>query len=471
MDIKFYSLGAAEEVTGSKHLLEIDGKSYLIDCGSFQGSRAEADKKNRNFGISADKIEAAILTHGHLDHCGLFPLLVKNGYKGNIYATPASRDIASLIMMDSANIQARDAEYLRKQAAKKNEKFTWNPLYEEKDAIQATSQMLGVSYNRPIFIDSDVKLEFFDAGHILGSAMAFLTVKKDGKEVKILASGDLGRPGKPIIRDPDRTPAPDYIILESTYGDRLHEKTEDALGKLAEISKKMVKNRGKIIIPSFAIERTQELVYYFHLLTDEGEIPEIPIYVDSPMATNATTIFQVHPECYDDEIKDAFIKHHKNPFGFNSLHFTTGVSESKALNDRQGPLIIISADGMCEAGRIQHHLIHNIANPNTTVMVVGYMAENTLGRRILEKAEEVKIHGMWLKRRAAVEKINAFSAHADYSEAIAWLKSLDTSHLKKIFIVHGEPKGQAIFKKHLEDAGFRNAEIVKYGSVYDILPD
>jgi len=468
MDINFYSLGAAEEVTGSKHIIEIDGKSYLIDCGSFQGSRAESDKKNREFGISGDKIEAAILTHGHLDHCGLFPLLVKNGYKGNIYATPATRDIASLIMMDSANIMARDAEYLRKQAGKKGEKFNWTPLYGEKDAIQATSQMLGVSYNRPVFMDSNIKLEFFDAGHILGSAMAFITVKKDGKEVNILASGDLGRPNKPIIRDPDRPPAPDYIILESTYGDRLHETNIDAANKLAGITKRIVKERGKLIIPSFAIERTQELVYYFHLLTDEGVIPEIPIYVDSPMATNATTIFQVHPECYDEEIKEAFIKHHKNPFGFNSLHFTTSVNESKALNNCQGPLIIISADGMCEAGRIQHHLIHNISNPNTTIMIVGYMAENTLGRRILEKADEVKIHGNWLKRRATVEKINAFSAHADYSEAITWLKSLDTSRLKTIFVVHGEPKGQAIFKSHLNKAGFPNVEIVKYGNVYSM---
>ena len=466
MDINFYSLGAAEEVTGSKHVLEIDGKSYLVDCGAFQGSRAEADRKNRDFGISADKIEAAILTHGHFDHCGLFPLLVKNGYKGNIYTTPASRDIASLIMMDSANIQSRDAEYLQKQAVKKGEKFNWAPLYEEKDAIQATGQMLGVSYNRPIFMDNDIKLEFFDAGHILGSAMAFLTVRKDGKEVNILASGDLGRPGKPIIRDPARPPAPDYIILESTYGDRRHEKTEDAMDKLARITKRIVQSRGRLIIPSFAIERTQELVYYFHLLTDEGIVPEIPIYVDSPMATNATTIFQVHPECYDEEIKAAFVKHHKNPFGFNSLHFTTSVLESKALNDHQGPLIIISADGMCEAGRIQHHLIHSIGDPNTTIMIVGYMAENTLGRRILERAEEVKIHGMWLKRRASVEKINAFSAHADYEESINWLKSLDTSRLKKIFMVHGEPKAQAAFKQHLSEAGFPNVEIVKYGSVY-----
>ena len=468
MNINFYSLGAAEEVTGSKHALEIDGKSFLIDCGAFQGSRAEAERKNRNFGIPHDRIEAAILTHGHLDHCGLFPLLYKQGYKGNIYATPATRDIASLIMMDSANIQARDADYLRKQAAKRGEKFEWTPLFDEKDAIGATGQMVGMSYNRPMYIGDGVSLEFYDAGHILGSSMAYITVKKGGDEVKILATGDLGRKGKPIIKDPDIPPAPDYIVLESTYGNRTHDASADAMEKLKEIAKQTVKNRGKIIIPSFAIERTQELVYYFHLLVDEGEIPEIPIYVDSPMATNATTIFQVHPECYGEEIKEAFIKHHKNPFGFNSLHFTTSVQESKALNDMKGPLIIISADGMCEAGRIQHHLIHNLGDLNTTVLIVGYMAENTLGRRILNRENEVKIHGHWIKRRAAVEKINSFSAHADYEETIDWLKAVDTSRLKRIFLVHGEPKAQSALKSHLADSGFSGAEIVKYGKTYEL---
>jgi metallo-beta-lactamase family protein len=469
MSINFYSLGAAEEVTGSKHVLEIDGKSYLIDCGTFQGSRAEADRKNRNLGIAADKVESVILTHGHLDHCGLLPLLVKNGFKGNIFATPASRDIASLIMMDSANIQTRDATYLHGQAQKKGDKFNWTPLFTEQDAIQATSQMVGISYNRPLYISDGVQMEFYDAGHILGSAMALITVKKNGAETRILASGDLGRKGKPIIRDPASPGhAPDYIILESTYGDRLHDSADDALEKLASLAKRTVHNRGKILIPSFAIERTQELVYYFHLLVDEGVIPEIPIYVDSPMATNATTIFQVHPECYDEEIKKAFIKHHKNPFGFNSLHFTTSVNESKALNEHKGPLIIISADGMCEAGRIQHHLIHNIRDPNTTILTVGYMADNTLGRRIRDREGEVSIHGQFFKVKAQVEEINAFSAHADYAETLEWLKTLDTSRLKSILLVHGEPKGQAALKKYLEGNGFPNIQIIKYGKTYNL---
>ncbi len=469
MAITLYSLGAAEEVTGSKHVLEVDGRSFLIDCGAFQGKRAEADRKNREFGIDTDRIESVVLTHGHFDHCGLLPLLPKRGYKGTIYATPATRDIASLVMMDSARIQARDAEYLGKQAAKKGENFTWQPLYTEQDAIAATGQIVSVSYERPLWIGDGVQLEFYDAGHILGSAMAVIKVKTKDSERLIGYTGDLGRKGKPIIRDPaTNLPPLDYLVLESTYGDRRHDSTEDAMKRLAEAVRRAVKTKGRILIPSFAIERTQELVYYFHMLADRGEIPEIPIYVDSPMATNATTIFQVHPECYDEETHEAFIKHHKNPFGFNALHFTTSVDESKALNDMDGPLVIISADGMCEAGRIQHHLIHSIGDPNTTILIVGYMAENTLGRRIRDKENEVKIHGEWFKRRAQVESIDAFSAHADYQETINWLKEIDTSRLKKIFLVHGEKDAQKVFSQHLAENGFTNTEIVRYGATYHV---
>ncbi|MDR2900099.1 MAG: MBL fold metallo-hydrolase [Treponema sp.] len=467
MSITFYSLGAAEEVTGSKHVLEVDGKSYLIDCGAFQGKRAEADRKNRDFGIEADKIEACILTHGHYDHCGLLPLLTKNGFKGNIYATSATRDIANLIMMDSAHIQARDADYLKRQHAKKGEAFDWQPLFDEADVIQTINQFISVSYHRPIIIGNGVSVEFYDSGHILGSSIAMVTVEQNGKKTRIAYSGDLGRKNKPIIRDPELIPAPDYLVMESTYGDRKHEPADDAMKQLADIAKRMVATKGKIIIPAFAIERTQELVYYFHLLFDQKIIPEIPIYVDSPMATNATTLFQLHPECYDDEVHDAFIKHHKNPFGFNSLHFTSSVDESKSLNNKEGPMIIISADGMCEAGRIQHHLIHNIKDPNTTILIVGFMAENTLGRRLNNREKEVKIHGQWFKVKAQIENINAFSAHADFEEMGNWLDEIDTSNLKKIFLVHGEPKVQPIFKDYLAKKGYPNVEIVKYGKTYE----
>ncbi len=469
MSITLYSLGAAQEVTGSKHVLEVDGRLILIDCGSFQGRRAEADRKNRLFEVPADKLEAVVLTHAHFDHCGSLPMLGLNGYKGNIYATPATRDLANIIMMDSARIQARDAEYLGKQAARRGETFNWKPLYNEQDAINTVNQFVTSSYNRPTWITPNILLEFFDAGHILGSAMAVLTItEKSGRETKIAYTGDLGRKGKAIIRDPDILPPVDYMILESTYGNRRHESTDDALAMLAEVSQDAYKMNGKIIIPAFAIERTQELVYYFHTLVDKKIIPEIPIYVDSPMAVNATSIFQIHPECYDAETHEAFIKHHQNPFGFNSLRFVTSVDESKSLNKMKGPMIIISADGMCEAGRITHHLANTIDNPINQILLVGFMADHTLGRRLQNRELEVKIMGEWHNVRAKITQINAFSAHADYQESIDWLKSMDTKGLKKIFMVHGEPDVQVDFLGHLDENGYKDVQIVKYGESYTL---
>lgn len=467
MSVSFYSLGAVEEVTGSKHVLDVDGRLYLIDYGAFQGKRAVADQKNRQIDIPPEKIEAVILTHAHYDHCGLLPYLVKNGFQGNIYATPATRSLANLIMMDSAHIQARDAEFLRKKAKAKGAEFDWEPLFNEADVTTTSNQMVGISYHRPITIGPDIKIEFYDAGHILGSAMVLVTVY-EGKEneLKILFSGDLGRKNKPIIRNPDPMPAADYVVLESTYGNRLHEPHNEAMAGLGRIVNDAFQKKGKIIIPSFAVERTQELIYYFHLLRDADAIPEIPIFIDSPMAVNATSIFRVHPECYDAETYDAFLKHHKNPFGFNSLSFITNTEESKSLNDRQEPMIIISADGMCEAGRILHHLANNISNKNNTILIVGYMAANTLGRRIKNGADEVKIFGEIYPVRAKVEEINAFSAHADYRETGEWLDEGDDSRLKGIFLVHGEPDSQKAMQKFLLNEGYPSVEIVRHDQVY-----
>ncbi|MCR5699560.1 MAG: MBL fold metallo-hydrolase [Treponemataceae bacterium] len=476
MAVSLFSLGAAQEVTGSKHILEIDGRQIMVDCGAFQGKRGVSDDKNRNFDYAADKLETVILTHAHYDHCGLLPVLTKRGFNGNTYATPATRDLAELIMMDSAHIQANDAIFLRKQALKKKEKFNWTPLFNEKDVVAATDQIVTLSYDRKMYIAPDVQLQFFDAGHILGSAFASVTVYnqrkgKDGKDdpINILFTGDLGREDKPIIRNPcTKVGAPDYIVIESTYGDRLHEDVDEAMKELVKIVNRAVKEKGKIIIPSFAIERTQELVYYFHMLVDQRRIPRLPIYVDSPMATNATSIFQVHPECYDQKTHEAFLKHHKNPFGFNDLNFVTSIDESKSLNEKEGPMVIISADGMCEAGRILHHLANGIGDARNTILLVGYMAEDTLGRRIRNGEKEVKIMGNMYKVNATVEQINAFSAHADYEEMTLWLDTIDTSRLKKIFMVHGEHKAQEYFYNHLHENGYPNVEIVKYGEVYDL---
>jgi metallo-beta-lactamase family protein len=288
-------------------------------------------------------------------------------------------------------------------------------------------------------------------------------------EIRILFTGDLGRNHKPIIRDPEtKVPPADYIVLESTYGNRKHEKSTEAMDMLEKVVKKALAKGGKIIIPAFAIERTQELVYYFHRLFEERKLPEIPIYVDSPMATNATSIFQVHPECYDKETHEAFLVHHKNPFGFNALTFVQSLGESKALNKKEGPMIIISADGMCEAGRIVHHVYNNIEDPNTTILLVGFMAENTLGRKLQNHEKEVHIMGEWKQVNAEIEQINAFSAHADYTEIKTWLSKVDTSRLKKIFLVHGEPDAQAFLKNELVNAGYPNVEIIQYGKSYEL---
>ena len=425
--ITMYSLGAAEEVTGSKHILEIDGHQIMIDCGAFQGKRQLSDTKNRDFDIAADKLDAVVLTHGHYDHCGLLPVLTKKGFTGNIYATPATRDIANLVMMDSARIQARDAEFLAKQANKKGEKFTWRPLFNEDDVVKTANQIISLSYNRKMYIAPNVSLEFYDAGHILGSGFAYLTITNGSEETRVLFTGDIGRKEKPIIRNPAvNMPPPDYIVLESTYGNRKHEDAEFAMKELERVVRDTCSKKGKIIIPSFAIERAQELVFYLHLLTDRKKIPVVPIYVDSPMAANATSVFRVHPECYDESVNEAFLKHHKNPFGFGSLSFTTSVEESKSLNDKEGPMIIISADGMCEAGRVLYHLANEIGNERNTILIVGYMAENTLGRKIRDGEKEVKILGDMYHVNAKVEQINAFSAHADYTEMTDWLKTIDT---------------------------------------------
>lgn len=467
--MKLYSQGAAGEVTGSKHILETGRSKIMVDCGAFQGRRREAERKNREWMPRTDNLDAVLLTHGHFDHCGLLPLLSKKGFKGNIYSTAATRDIANIIMMDSAKIQARDSEYLRKQAEKRGEDFNWEPLYNERDVVAATEQFVTLSYGREIYVSPDMGIRFFDAGHILGSAAIYCEVKGDnGAPLTVGFSGDLGRKNKPIINDPVPIPPVDYLVLESTYGDRLHEDVSDIMTELARIVNDAARKGGKIIIPAFAVERTQDIIFYLHLLSDQKKIPDIPIYVDSPMAVNATSIFRVHPECYDEETREAFLRHHKNPFGFNSLRYIDSVAESKELNNLKGPGIIISASGMCEAGRIVHHLLHTVTDPANTVLIVGYMAAHTLGRRIRDKEPEINIFGTKLPLKARVEEIRALSSHADYSEMGEYVRRLDLKKLKKIFLVHGEEAALEHFRKYLLDSGVAEVEIVQYGVEYEL---
>ena len=470
MKAVFHSRGAAQEVTGSRHYLDVKGSVIQIDCGAHQGRREESEKKNRAIANDIVDVSAVVLTHAHFDHSGMLPVLIKNGYTGNIYSTPATRDLASLIMMDSASIQARDIEYLRKKALKNGTQFSGEVIYDSIDVVQTGNQFVTIAYKRPVLLTPEVELTFYDAGHILGSSVAVMKIKDEsGKEIIFAATGDLGRNNKPIIRDPEIIPDPDYLVLESTYGDRLHEADFDAEKRLGEIVRETAEKGGKILIPAFAVERTQEIIYHLHLLSDRKEIPDIPIFVDSPMATNATAIFRIHPECYDAETNEAFIKHHQNPFGFNALRYTSSVEDSKRINDVKGPAIIISADGMCEAGRIRHHLIQLVEKPENTILIVGYMAQHTLGRRIQEKSRTIKIFGDTFTLRAGVESLNAFSAHADFSELKAYVTKLDLNKLKKVFLVHGESDAQDNLKKELEGAGVKSVEIVKYGENYNIV--
>jgi metallo-beta-lactamase family protein len=465
MQAEFYSWGAAQEVTGSKHFLEFKGKTIMIDCGAFQGKREEADAKNRNWPFDPRKISAVVLTHAHYDHCGLIPLLPLKGYEGNIFSTPASRDLTSLILMDSAHIQAKDIEFLIKRARKKGESFNKEPLYKETDVVRSLDHFMTVSYHRPFLVADEMQAVFYDAGHILGSSQVVIEINHNGQTMTVGFSGDLGRKNLPILRDPEIIPEVDYLIMESTYGDRLHDPAELAKDQLAKIINQTVQRGGKIIIPAFALERTQELVYYLHLLTEKQRIPKIPLFVDSPMATNATTIFQVHQECYDEETRKAFLVHHKNPFGFNEMRFITNQEESKELNSLKEPALIISSSGMCEAGRILHHLLHNIEDPKNTVLIVGYMAENTLGRKIQEQQPEVKIFGDFYKLKAEVKVLNTFSAHADYKEILEYVSHLDRKKLKQIFLVHGEKTAQLNLQKLLQEHNYQ-VSIVEAGKKY-----
>ncbi len=467
MQIELYSHGAAEEVTGSKHFLRLKDRTVMVDCGAFQGRREETDAKNRRWPFAAGEVSAVLLTHAHYDHCGLVPLLPKNGYQGNIYATPATRDLAALVMNDSAHIQAKDLEFLAKRAKRKGERFDKQPLYGTDDVTRALDQFVTISYGRPFPVADGIKATFLDAGHILGSAMVLLDVTHNGQAMRVAFTGDLGRPRLPILRDPAPLPDVDYLVVESTYGNRAHKPIDSAKDDLAAAITRAVKRGGKIIIPAFAVERTQEIIYFLHELYEQNRIPKVPVFVDSPMATNATAIFRVHQECYDRETTETFLDNLKNPFNFDQLRYVVSVQESKALNQRQEPMIIIASSGMCEAGRVLHHLANTITNPNTLVLIVGFMAQNTLGRRILEREPEVKIFNEVYPLRAEVVKLNTFSAHADYNDILATLGRQNFNRLKGVFLVHGEPDAQSALQEKLREKKYKST-IVQYGKTYTL---
>jgi metallo-beta-lactamase family protein len=442
--------GAAQTVTGSMHQLEADGRSYLLDCGMYQGHRKEAEQRNRHFPFRAPSIDAVILSHAHIDHSGNLPLLVKNGFGGPIYTTPATVDLAHAMLLDTAHIQESDVAFLNKWRARRGEEIL-EPLYTAEDAQRTLPLFQPVPYYTPKQLSANLSYQCYDAGHILGSSTIHFHSQENGREVRLLFSGDLGRKSMLIIRDPDPPPPADYLIMESTYGGRSHEELESAKDKLAGVIKSTAARGGKVIVPAFAVGRVQQLVLLLHELTNEGRVPNIPIFVDSPLAVDVTAVFRKHPEVFDEETRK-YLTDGDDPFGFKRLTYIREANESKKLNDLHGPCVIISPSGMCEAGRILHHLRNNLEDPRCTVLITGYQADNTLGRRLLDKVPEVKVFGEPMRVRASVESLQALSAHADQAELLEWMKPL-AGTVKKVFLVHGEPDGartlqQAIQKEY-----------------------
>lgn len=459
--MKITAYGAAEEVTGSKHLIEVNGAKILLDCGLFQGRRIESDQKNRQNLFDIMKIDCVVLSHAHIDHSGLLPLMGRKGFRGPVYATPATRDLCSVMLKDSAHIQEKDAQWL----SKKQMTFI-PPLYTVDDVHPIMRRFISVSYEMRIPIANDVFLTFHDAGHVLGSAMVELEYRENGQWKRLIFSGDIGRKNMPILADPWVPKPCDTLIMEATYGDRDHGDIEEMDNKLEEIVKEAYNEGGKIIVPSFALERTQEFVYALHRLETQGRIPELPVFVDSPLAVDITEIFRLHMESFDEAFQKQ-LKESGNPFDLKYIRYIRSQEESMQLNSLEGPAIIISASGMCEYGRILHHLRNHISDPRNTVLIIGFQAENTLGRKIVEKETRLKILGTIVERKAKVRIMNEFSAHAGRSELIdfgARYAGTDT----RVFLVHGEPNPMNALKTALIEKGVDKIEVLKFAQPVEV---
>ncbi len=449
MHLEFH--GAARGVTGSRHLLQANGHKILLDCGLFQGPRDETEKLNRRFGFDPKEIDAVVMSHAHIDHSGSLPSLVKGGFDGNIHATRATADLLTVMLRDSAKIQEHDIEYVNKRR-KKHHQPPKEPLYSMEDAEEALAQLEAHRYHRPVPIVPGISATWFDAGHILGSSVVQLEITEGNETRTLVFSGDLGRKHLPILRDPETPPEADALIIESTYGDREHEPIEKADDDLSAVINRVFAEKAKLIIPAFAVGRTQDLVYAISRLIRSKRIPYCPIFVDSPLAVNVTDIFARHPECYDRETRRV-LERTGDPFGFELLRYVRSVEESKALNEREGPLVIISASGMAEGGRVLHHLKNAIEDPKNMVLIVGYQAAHTLGRRLADRVEEVRIFGEPYPLRAEVKQLHEFSAHADRNELMEWVKGFKRLP-RRAFVVHGEePQSLAFAKRLREDGG------------------
>ena len=428
--------GAARTVTGSRHLLRFGARRWLVDCGLAQGRREPTDRINRTFDFAPGDLDAAVVTHAHIDHIGNLPTLVAQGFGGVIPLTPATADLAHVMLADSAYLMQRDIEYLNKR---RKGAAVRKPLYTTEDVASTFERFEKHDYQSAWPLFDGVTAEYFDAGHILGSAMVRFRIEANGRSCTVLMGGDLGRPGRAILRDPVVPPGGcDVLVMESTYGDRLHGSDEDTESGLIDVATRTLARGGRLIVPAFAVGRTQELVAFLHRLTEAGKIPSVPIFVDSPMAREATGVFVRHPECFDEATARQFTEKGGEPFGFHRLRYVGSVAESKALNDRTGPFIIVSASGMCEGGRVLHHLMRALGDARNTVLFVGYQGDGTLGRRLKEGADKVNILGEPITVRAEIASLDGFSAHADQRELLAWVGRLDPMP-RQIFLVHGEP--------------------------------
>ena len=459
--MRITTYGAAREVTGSKHVIEVNGSKVLFDCGLFQGKRLEAADKNKRLPFPAEELNAVVLSHAHIDHSGILPMLARNGYDGPIYTTPATRDLCAVMLLDSAHIQERDARWL----SKKHMTFV-PPIYTKEDARTITRQFICVPYDMPIQVAPGIRVTFNDAGHVLGSAMVLAEYEENGHERRFIYSGDIGRKNMPILADPWEPDDADVVVMESTYGDRDHDPIETLDVKLADVINRTYERGGKIIVPSFALERAQEVVYALKRLEMHKRIPNMPVYVDSPLTVNITEVFRLHTDLFDEQMQEV-MQRTGDPFQLKHIRYIRNVEESMKLNDMDEPMIIISAAGMCEFGRIVHHLRNNCEDKRNTILIVGFQAKNTLGRRIVERQPEIKIFGIKHRLRAEVKTMNALSAHAGRSELIAFGRRFK-GRAKRVLLVHGENGALEALEAGLEAEGCTNVAVQEEGVAVEL---
>jgi metallo-beta-lactamase family protein len=455
--------GAARTVTGSRHRIRFGDRAWLFDCGLYQGHREEADRVNRTFRFTPGELNAVVLSHAHLDHTGNLPTLVAAGYGGSIHATAATTDLARFMLADSAHLMQKDVEHVNRHhpgAAR-------DPLYTPADAERALERFVSHAYHEPWDLFPGVRVEYRDAGHILGSALTVFTLVDGDRTLRLGMSGDLGRPNRRILRDPETLPGVDVLVLESTYGDRLHPDNAETERQLVEVVKRAAARGGRLLVPAFAVGRTQELVATLHDLTQRGAIPDLPIYVDSPMARLATGTYRQHPECFDEETAKAFAQGNGEPFGFARLRYIATPDESRAVSESSTPAIVIAASGMCEGGRILHHLRHGLGDPKNTVLFVGFQAEGTLGRRLREGAEVVNLLGDPVTRRAEIAGLDGFSAHADQREILTWLGAIQPRP-RRVYLVHGEPGPADVLAQKIRDTFSIEARVPAPGEEHDL---